>query len=148
MFRIEKMKAEEKEAIMHLVVGFYHSPAVSHAVSRETLEATFDAAVAGDQGLDGYAFMEDDTVVGFAYVTQYFACEVGGKCVVLEELCLDEKTRGKGYGTRFFRFFFENYAYAKRFRLEVSKDNSRVVALYRKLGFEFLDYGQMVRDML
>ena len=142
------MQEEDREEVMEMVVKFYNSPAVSHPVPVEVLVRTFKAAAAGNQGLQGYTLQEEGKIVGFAYITEYFACEVGGKNVMIEEIYLKEEARGKGYATEFFQWVFEKYSYAKRFRLEVSRDNPGVVKLYERLGFQFLDYGQMARDML
>lgn len=148
MFEIVKMQESDREAVMEMVEHFYHSPAVSHPVAFETLLRTFTSAVSGDQGLEGFTLREDGKIVGFAYITEFFACEVGGKTIMIEEIYLKEEVRGKGYASCFFRWVFEKYSYAKRFRLEVSKDNPGVIKLYERLGFTTLDYGQMVRDVL
>jgi ribosomal protein S18 acetylase RimI-like enzyme len=45
------------------------------------------------------------------------------------------------------QFMEQEYPSAKRFRLEVSKENTRAIELYRKLGYEVLEYVQMVKDV-
>lgn len=142
------MTKEHREVLMRMVRSFYDSPAVSHRVSTPVLERTFDSAVAGDEGLDGYMLRDEQGMVGFAYVTEFYACEMGGKCVMIEEIYLEERSRGKGYATAFFQWLFREYAHAKRFRLEVMPGNEKGIRLYKRLGFDFLDYGQMVRDVL
>ena len=89
---------------------------------------------------------EDGHIVGFGYVTVYYACEVGGRCLMFEELYLKEEARGKGYGSRYFEAVMKARPEVKRFRLEVTRSNEGAVRLYQKLGFEFLDYDQMVLD--
>ena len=84
--------------------------------------------------------------MGFAYVTVYYACEVGGHCLMFEELYLKEEARGKGYGSRFFEAVMKERPEIRRFRLEVTRSNEKAVRLYRRLGFEFLDYDQMALD--
>ena len=66
--------------------------------------------------------------------------------MMFEELYLKEEARGKGYGSRFFEMVMKERTEIRRFRLEVSKANEKAVRLYRRLGFEFLDYDQMVLD--
>lgn len=146
MFQIEKMTSDMREDVLAMVDDFYHSDAVSHAVKREILEQTFTDAVSGDPMLEGYVLKEDGRIVGFGYVTVYYACEVGGRCLMFEELYLKEETRGKGYGSRYFHEVMEAKPEIKRFRLEVTRANEKAVRLYEKLGFEFLDYDQMVLD--
>lgn len=146
MFHIEKMQECMREEIMPMVQAFYHSDAVCHPVDTKILEQTFADAVSADPVLDGYALMEEERIVGFAYTTVYYACEVGGRCMMFEELYLKEETRGKGYGTVFFRQIMERHPEVRRFRLEVSRSNEAAVRLYERLGFTFLEYDQMVLD--
>lgn len=147
MFRIEKMVPTMKDTVLKMVGEFYHSSAVSHAVPMEVLERTFEAAVSEDPVLTGYVLKEEDEIVGFAYITVFYACEVGGKCLMLEEIHIEEKARGKGYGTAFIKWIIGQHKEVKRVRLEVTADNGRAIALYQSLGFRFLDYGQMALEL-
>lgn len=102
MFALKKMTKEMHDEVLAMVEQFYHSDAVCHPVPEERLEQTFADAVSDDPILEGFVLTEDGKTVGFAYITEYYACEVGGRCLMFEELYLKEETRGKGYGTRFF----------------------------------------------
>lgn len=146
MFHIEKMQEPMREEVMAMVQAFYHSDAVCHPVDRTILEQTFADAVSADPVLEGYVLMEEERMVGFAYTTVYYACEAGGRCMMFEELFLKEETRGKGYGTEFFRQIMDRHPEVKRFRLEVTRSNEAAVRLYERLGFTFLAYDQMVLD--
>jgi len=42
---------------------------------------------------------------------------------------------------------FKEYPAAKRFHLEVAEENTRAIGLYKKLGYEVLDYVQMVKNV-
>lgn len=145
--RIREMKIEDKDQVIPMVRSFYGSNAVSHSVPDEILERTFAAAVAEDPMLAGYVFEEPDkSLSGFGYVTEFYACEVGGTTLMLEEIYIAEPYRGKGYGTKFFQFLREKYAHAARIRLEVTKENEQAAKLYKKWGFDYLDYRQMYLD--
>ncbi len=144
---IQKMTADMHDTVLEMVGQFYQSDAVSHPVPMEKLEQTFKDAVSDDPVLEGYVLTVDGEIIGFAYVTVFYACEVGGRCMMIEELFFKEEHRGKGYGSEFFNWLVENNPNIKRFRLEVTEENKKAIALYRKLGYEFLDYGQMVREM-
>ena len=65
---------------------------------------------------------------------------------MIEEIFLKKEYRGKGYGRAFFEWVFREYPDVKRYRLEVTKANEGAAALYRKVGFQFLDYRQMIKD--
>ena len=146
MFHIEKMKESMREEVLAMVREFYHSDAVCHPVEDWKLEQTFADAVGPDPVLDGYVLLEGERLVGFAYTTVYYACEVGGRCMMFEELFLKEEDRGKGYGSRFFEAVMEQNPQVKRFRLEVTRSNEGAVRLYERLGFTFLEYDQMILD--
>ena len=146
MFALKKMTKEMHDEVLAMVEEFYHSDAVCHPVPEERLEQTFADAVSDDPILEGFVLTEDGKTVGFAYITEYYACEVGGRCLMFEELYLKEETRGKGYGTRFFDEIMKAKPGERRFRLEVTRSNEKAVRLYERLGFTFLDYDQMILD--
>ena len=146
MFHIEKMQESMREEVLPMVLEFYHSDAVCHPVENAVLERTFEDAVSKDPVLTGYVLMEEERIVGFGYTTIYYACEVGGTCMMFEELYLKEETRGKGYGSRFFEEVMKQHPEVMRFRLEVTRSNEAAVRLYERLGFTFLSYDQMILD--
>lgn len=146
MFHIEKMQKSMRSEVLPMVLEFYHSDAVCHPVEDAVLERTFEDAVSEDSILEGHVLMEDDTIVGFGYTTIFYACEVGGRCMMFEELYLKEEVRGKGYGSRFFQEMMEQHPEVMRFRLEVTRSNEAAVRLYERLGFTFLEYDQMVLE--
>ena len=103
----------------------------------ERLEQTFADAVSDDPILEGFVLTEDGKTVGFAYITEYYACEVGGRCLMFEELLPEGgDSRGKGYGTRFFDEIMKAKPEVRRFRLEVTRSNEKAVRLYERLGFD------------
>ncbi|MFR4414425.1 MAG: GNAT family N-acetyltransferase [Butyricicoccus sp.] len=72
--------------------------------------------------------------------------EAGGLCVWLEEIMVDDEQRGKGIGSRLIAAVHEKYNTAARYRLEVTESNVRASALYHMLGFEDLEYRQLILD--
>lgn len=146
MFHIEKMQESMRSEVVAMVLEFYHSDAVCHSVEDAVLERTFEDAVSEDPVLEGYVLMEDDEIIGFGYTTVFYACEVGGRCMMFEELYLKEKARGKGYGSRFFQEMMDQHPEVVRFRLEVTRSNEAAVRLYERMGFTFLGYEQMILD--
>lgn len=146
MFALKKMTPEMHDEVLTMVEQFYHSDAVCHPVPRERLEQTFQDAVSPDPILEGFVLTEDEKIAGFAYITEYYACEVGGRCLMFEELFLKEEARGKGYGSRFFDEVMKAKPGVRRFRLEVTRSNEKAVRLYERLGFSFLAYDQMILD--
>ena len=124
MFNIREMKVEDKAVIMPMVITFYHSPAVEHDVDTAVLERTFDAATDPTMPyISGLVMLEDEKVVGYGYVTGYYASEVGGMCMFMEEMYFTPECRGKGYGTKGYHWIVDHYPEYKRFRIEVTESN-------------------------
>lgn len=143
---ITVMKKEHREKVLEMSRVFYSSDALDHEVPSDIIERNIDEAIGNNSSLTGYVFEENGEAAGFAYVTSYYETEVGGECVMTLDLYIDEKYRGKGFATQFFNFVFEKYSTAKRFRLEVMKDNTDAIRLYKRIGYKELSYGQMVID--
>lgn len=147
MLEFRRMTKDNKDDVVNMAKIFYNSDAVSHNVSEEVLLRTFNDAFSDNSLLDGFMLINDDKVIGYAYITTLYACECGGEAVLLEELFISEKSRGKGFGKEFFKWLFKLYPEAVRFRLEVTKDNKRAYNLYKSLGFDQISYLQMVYDV-
>ena len=147
MLTIKPMTKELKSETLDMIVDFYSGPAVDHQVERKVLEQTFEDAISGKYPLEGYLLYDDEKLAGFAYMSWYYACEVGGLNVMFEELYLSEHTRGKGYGSQFINAMFEKFKGARRFRLEVTKENKDALRLYKRLGFDYIGYDHMIKDI-
>lgn len=85
---------------------------------------------------------------GYALLARSFSQEAGGMVTWIEELYIRPEFQGHGLGTAFFQFLeAQNDGTVKRYRLEYEPDNLRGAALYRRLGFTPLTYGQMIKDI-
>lgn len=145
---IQEMNETHRESVVALSRVFYTSDALDHEVPMDIISHNIQSAINGDMPLKGYVFCEEGKVIGFAYVTCYYETEVGGICAQILDLYVDENYRGRGYATQFFNFIFEEYSHAKRFRLEVVKDNERAIRVYKRMGFKEISYGQMSIDRI
>ncbi len=144
----ETILPQHREVVMAMVVEFYGSDAVDHPVERSVLEQTFsDAADYKNPLITGYLMKKGGLVVGFFYLTFFYACEVGDTCVMIEEIFIKAEFQGKGLGKQAMTWIHQAYPQAKRFRLEVTGENSGAKKLYRSLGYQDLGYEQMVRDL-
>lgn len=144
----QQITPNDKETVLPLVIAFYQSDAVDHPVPTKTLERTFQA-VANPQepSIQGYLLKENQEIIGFCYLTSFYCCEVGGTCVMIEEIYIKDQFQGKGYGTKTMELIQTLYPKAKRFRLEVTDANKGAIKLYEKQGYSFLSYKQMILDL-
>lgn len=140
------MNNSHTDKLLDMAKIFYSSDALDHEVPIDIIKQNIKEAVGDNSILTGYVFCEDNNIIGFSYVTCYYETEVGGVCAQVLDLYIDEKYRGRGFATQYFNYIFEKYSYAKRFRLEVVKDNIKAIDVYKRMGFKDISYGQMAID--
>lgn len=147
MLTFRDMTPQDRELVLPMVKDFYHSAAALHPVDQAALERTFRAASdPAEPLLRGLVLLEDLSPVGYLYLTRCWSSEAGGACVFLEELYLKPEARGRGLGREVLSWLRENHPDARRFRLEVNPDNPGAARLYRRAGYGYLRYDQMILD--
>ncbi len=140
---IQPMTRQHASAVIHMMREFYASDAVFTNGSPAIFENDVAACVGDSPFAEGFVFIENDSVCGYAMLAHSFSTEFGKRCVWLEDLFLKESARGKGYATAFIEYLKTAYPDCV-LRLEVEKENTRAVATYRKNGFSFLPYDEMI----
>ncbi len=137
----------DRNEFFRMVKKFYAPPATLHTPPDDVMMSCFDASLQTPELVKGIMFEADKTVAGYAIVSLKFETEVGGIAAWIEELFVEEEFRNMGLGKSFFAYLQnEMQGKIKRIRLEVGEDNHGAIRLYKNLGFEFLDYRQMVLD--
>jgi len=144
---IRDINQEDKTVFMSMMRDFYSSKAVAHDIDSLVIEAVFNSAINEPHLLRGFIIEDGGVPVGFALLSFCYATEAGGLAVLLEDLYLDETCRGKGLGSKFIEFMEREFPEAKRFYLEVTKENTRAIELYRKLGYEVNEYIHMAKSI-
>ncbi|MBQ3393676.1 MAG: GNAT family N-acetyltransferase [Oscillospiraceae bacterium] len=138
---------EDKEGLLELVKDFYNSPAVSHPIPLENFSHCFDEIMKGNPFLRGLTILHAGEILGYCQLSFTYSSEADGMVVLIEELYVKPAFRSLGVAKQVFDLIFSEYeGKAKRYRLECSKYNPRAMKLYRELGFEELDYVQMIID--
>ena len=147
MLTFRPITADDREVVLPMVHGFYHSDAVLHPVDQAVVERTFRAVTDPEEPLLwGFLILVDGQPAGFLYLTPCFAAEVGGRCIFLEELFLKPEYRGRRLGREVMAWLHTQYPDVRRFRLEVNDTNPAAVRLYKAMGYQYLHYDQMVFD--
>lgn len=145
---IRKMEPADRQSYLAMAQAFYASDAVIKKASDEVLEATFRAIIAGSPHVEGYMLEDrEGNIAGYALLAHSFSQEAGGRVLWVDEVYISPEHRGKGLAKDFFSFVRQAYSdKVKRIRLDVEADNEKAIALYDKIGFEPLEYRQMVID--
>ncbi len=145
--RFRRFRPEDKDTFFIMVKKFYAPPAVLHFPSDEVMLSAFDASINIPELVKGYIIECDGKPAGYSIVSMKFETEVGGMAAWVEELFVEEEFRGMGIGHKFFDFLSDEFkGKIMRLRLEVGDENDGAKRLYKNLGFESLDYKQMVID--
>lgn len=143
---IRDFQANDQAVFLSMAKTFYAPPYVLHSVDSDNFKTTFKLIIDGSPFVRGLILTHEEAVVGYALLSFTYSNEVGGLVVFIEELYFMEAYRGQGLGHEFFSFIAEQYPQARRFRLEVRKDNPAAYQLYLKLGYEESGYIQLVKD--
>ena len=144
--KIEKMTGAHAHAVLEMMRVFYASDAVFTNGSEEIFQNDIAACVSDNPYAEGFVFIEDGGVVGYAMLAKSFSTEFGCPCIWIEDLYFLEAYRGRGFGSAFFAFLEERYSDVL-LRLEVEEENERAVKTYRKNGFDTLPYMEMKKRL-
>ena len=143
---IRDITKKDRKVFLEMASKFYSSEAVAHNIDSHIYETTFETALSKSPFIRALIIEDDGTPAGFGLISFSYSTEVGGLTVLLEDIYISDTCRGKGLGSEFMQFIEREYSSAKRFRLEVAKENTQAIALYKKLGYEVLEYVQMIKD--
>ncbi len=138
--------AADRAAFLKMAASFYASGAAAGGADAGNFERTFDQALGGSPYVRGIMIERGGRAAGYALLALTWSNEAGGPVVWVEELYVARDFRGQGIAGAFFEYLEAEYPDAARFRLEVHEENRRAMALYGRLGYERLDYVQMVRN--
>ena len=143
---IRKMEPTDFDKILDMMLVFYASDALLVHPEESVLRKTLADAIEAGPYVEGFVFCQEEEPVGYGMIAKSYSTEMGGHCVWIEDIYIQPEFRGQGIGKAFFGWLEQNHPEAARFRLEIEPDNHKAEALYRKMGFDFLDYRQMVAE--
>ncbi len=141
---IRTMTENDIFPVIEMMRVFYASPAVHTNGSEEIFRADVAACVSENPFLEGYVLEEQGIPAGYVMVAKSFSTEFGKPCFWIEDIYIQEKFRGKGWGSQVLQFLVKQYPHGV-LRLEVEAENTRAVHVYQKAGFEILPYMEMIK---
>ena len=144
---IRRFTRGDRETYLALAAAFYaDSDAVDHPVPAHHAARTFDALMNGTPFADAFLAAEGGKPLGFVLLALTWSNEAGGLTVWIEELLTLPEARGRGVGRALMDKIRQTHPDANRFRLEVTRGNTRAINLYESLGYKVLPYDQMILD--
>lgn len=142
-FQIRKMNINDRDEVMGMMKEFYSSDAVSTNGSNEIFNTDIKTCINGSPYLEGYIFHNNNEIFGYAMIAKSFSTEFGRPCIWLEDLYLKSKYRGNGIISEFLHYIKQVYP-SSIFKLEVEKENTHAIHVYKKSNFKELPYTEML----
>lgn len=143
--RFRKMIPSDENAVLDMMRPFYSSPAVYTNGSEAIFRRDFEVCVSESPFLEGFILEDERGILGYAMLAHSFSTEFGKPCVWIEDIYLKPEARGKGLAPEFLSFVRRIYPDAI-LRLEVESENTRATGAYRKSGFSYLPYREMINQ--
>ena len=142
---IRPVNEQDRTVYTQLMEEFYNTDAVLSPLPPSFHQRTFDELMKNGPYLRGFLFEKEGQIAGFGQISFRYGSEAGGIECWFEDLYVKEAFRCLGIGGRFMDYVMEHFP-APRYRLEAEEGNPRAIALYKKKGFSFLPYKQMICD--
>lgn len=141
---VKRLCERDRTEIIAMMTEFYSSPAVSTNGSEEIFNRDFEACIGDNPYLEGYGIWDGERLIGYGMTAKGFSTEFGKPCIWVEDIYIIGEYRGKRIGEVFFDYIEKAYP-DHVFRLEVSDDNERAIALYKRKGYEPLHYVELIK---
>ena len=142
-----KLQEADRDIFLEMAREFYHSDAVLKPVPDSYFENTLKECLRSDEYLLCYILEWGENAAGYALLSKSYSPEAGGPVLWVEEIYIRPAFRAHRIGSDFLASLCQNPPTGvRRIRLEVEAENTRAIALYKRLGFQFLPYLQMVLD--
>lgn len=122
--------------IVNLMSDFYAID--GYPIDPETSTKNFEMFIQKPDLGRAWLIYEDKEIVGYVMIVFMFSFEYGGTIAFLDELYLNENSRGKGLGKKAVAFIQDQATKfnLKLLYLEIEQHNSTAQKLYLAAGFE------------
>ncbi len=143
---IRDIEPNDHDEMMAMMGEFYATSASIHQAGAAHFQQTLGTALGRGPHLRALVVHCGAEAAGYALLSFAYSNEAGGMVAIIDEIYIREAYRGRGLASQVLTFVETAYPQCRRFRLEVRADNAGALALYRKLGYETLDYLQMIKE--
>lgn len=147
--RLKPMEETDRTDFLEMCMDFYADGAALQTIPPERMERSFEKAVSGSPYIKGFLFLEGETAVGYALTFPYYSNEVGGLCLMLDEIYVKPEWRRRGLASQYLAEVAQAFDEpVVGLRLDVCPDNDNARRLYEKQGFQMLGYQSMVKGLM
>lgn len=130
------MQPSDYDTVTQLIQALYLEDPEGKPISREKIDLTCETLDSHPDLGTIIVFEYNNAIVGYAILINFWSNEFGGNILNIDELYIESDFRSQGIGTEFIKHLQKNtFANAVALQLEVSNDNSKAHALYKRLGF-------------
>ncbi len=143
---IRKLKDTDHSDFIDMSKQFYSMPCCDHQIDVSHFEDTFNLCLKSNTYYAVLIIEHHGITAGYCALAFSYSTEAGGYTVVFDEIYVKDAFQGLGLGHKLFEYVYSNHP-AKRYRLEATSSNDRAIKLYTKLGFETLEYIQLIKDI-
>lgn len=145
--KIRNFIKEDLLIYQNMAHAFYKSDATLEEISEVSFTHTFEEIMKGSPYIRGLMLHDESKYIGYALLTFTWSCECDGILVTIDELFIDAKYRGKGYGSKFFEWLEKEYSINDyTYVLEVNPKNPKAKQLYERLGYQTEEYISMYKE--
>ena len=118
------------------ITNLYTEDAGGEPMNEEKIEGTIAFLRANPQSGVIMAFLENDVLVGYSILINFYSNERGGIILHIDELYVGENYRGRNIATNFIQYLIDSqYNNCKAIFLEVRPQNLQAQRLYGRIGF-------------
>ena len=145
--RLRFLNAGDRDLFLTMMDAFYHTPGVLHSIPLAYGEETFRRIMARDPYVNAYLICFSRQTAGYCLLSHTYSNEAGGMTVWIEEVYVAPEFRGHRLAEKALHEILALYKeLASRYRLEVTAENTGAKKIYQRLGFQMLDYQQMIKE--
>ncbi|MGQ0541845.1 MAG: GNAT family N-acetyltransferase [Blastocatellia bacterium] len=141
-FKIAEYRKEDYSTLEKMILLFYEEDSFETGYENKMTDAkirnTADRAFLYPDQVAIKLFKVSDEIAGYSILTFYWSNEYGGPVTSIDEVFVTPKHRNQGIAT----LFISQLAARKEsvmLDLQVLKENTKALNLYRRLGFEAVD---------
>lgn len=146
--KLRLFEEQDRTAFLDMCTDFYAGGAALHPIPRAQMEQSFQQIMDGSPYIQGFLFLEEGQVAGYALVYPFYSNEMGGLCLMLEEIYIKPQFRGRGLGSQYLQQVAKAFGRpVAGLKLEVCPENEGARKLYERSGFHPLAYQSMVKTL-